>query len=89
MAFVVQMTLRISTSQFRKGTNSDHAAHHMRIVAGHTRSRGRCCHSFISATTFSVILLIASFDTLAPYTSAKCAAISPVGNPRAANDSTS
>jgi hypothetical protein len=35
-----------------------------------------------------VILLIVSLDTLAPYTSSKCAAISPVVRPRADNDNT-
>lgn len=39
-------------------------------------------HCCISSMPRSVIRLTVSFDTLAPYTSAKCAQISPVVKPR-------
>jgi hypothetical protein len=42
----------------------------------------------ISSTTLSVILETVSLLTEAPYTSAKCAEISPVVSPRAVSDST-
>jgi hypothetical protein len=45
-------------------------------------------HSVISSTTFSVIREIVSLETFAPETSAKCAATSPVVNPRAVSEST-
>lgn len=35
-------------------------------TTGYTRSRGRCCHSDISAVTFSVIRLIVSLPIEAP-----------------------
>ena len=34
IAFVVQMIFRISTSNWRKGTNSAHASVHSRMTAG-------------------------------------------------------
>ena len=40
----------------------------------------------MSSTTRSVIRETVSLDTLAPYTSAKCAEISPVVNPFAYNE---
>ena len=40
------------------------------------------------STTLSVIRLTVSLDTDAPYTSAKCALISPVVKPRAYSEST-
>lgn len=46
------------------------------------------CHSVIFPTTFSVIREMVSFETLAPNTSAKCAAISPVVRPFALSDNT-
>jgi IS30 family transposase len=52
------------------------------------RSRGRLRHSVISSMTLSVIRLMVSRLTVAPYTSAKCAAISPVVSPRAVSDNT-
>ncbi|MDH6279924.1 hypothetical protein M2284_003664 [Rhodococcus sp. LBL1] len=55
---------------------------------GYTESSGRAAHSAISARTLSVILLMVSFDTDAPYTSSKWAAISPVVRPFADNDKT-
>jgi hypothetical protein len=56
---------------------------------GYTRSSGRLCQSAISASTVSVIRVIVSFETLAPYTSAKCAEISPWVSPLADSDNTS
>jgi hypothetical protein len=50
-------------------------------TATYTRSSGRLSHSVMSASTASVILEIVSFDTCAPYTSARCTVISPVVNP--------
>jgi hypothetical protein len=38
--------------------------------------------------TLSVIREMVSLDTFAPYTSAKCAATSPVVKPRAVSDNT-
>ena len=35
-------------------------------ITGYTPSNGRCCHSLISAVTFSVIRLIVSLLTEAP-----------------------
>jgi hypothetical protein len=55
---------------------------------GYTSSKGRFIQALISSNTWSVILETVSRDTLAPYTSAKCAEISPVVNPRADSDNT-
>ena len=52
-------------------------------TAAYTPCNGREAHACMSSTTFSVIRETVSLDTRAPYTSAKCAAISPVVNPRA------
>jgi hypothetical protein len=57
-------------------------------TTGYTLSSGRSRHSVISSITLSVILDIVSLLTVAPYTSAKCAAIYPVVNPRAESDRT-
>jgi hypothetical protein len=57
-------------------------------MTGYTGSRGRSRHSVISATTVSVIREMVSLLTVAPYTSAKWAAISPVVSPLADSDST-
>ena len=57
-------------------------------MTGYTRSRGRLAHSAMSATTLSVIREIVSLLTFAPYTSAKCATISPVVSPLAVSDNT-
>jgi hypothetical protein len=57
-------------------------------TTGKTQSRGRFCHSVISPMTFSVILEMVSFETVAPKTSAKWAAISPVVSPFAFSDNT-
>jgi len=57
-------------------------------ITGYTRSNGRLNHSVISSTTLSVILEIVSRETDAPYTSAKCAEISPVVKPLAVKDNT-
>jgi hypothetical protein len=43
----------------------------------------------MASRTRSVIAEMVSFDTLVPYTSARCAAISPVVRPFADSDSTS
>ena len=48
----------------------------MKITA-YTGSSGRLCHSAIPSMTRSVIVLIVCLETSAPYTSARCAAISP------------
>ena len=64
---------------------------HVRIAPGedHRVDRiQRLDHSASSPTIFSVIRLMVSFDTLAPYTSSKWAATSPVVSPRAVNDNT-
>lgn len=55
---------------------------------GYTGSRGRFCHSFIPSRTLSVIVEIVVFETSVPYTSARCAAISPCVIPRADRDNT-
>ena len=47
-------------------------------ITGYTGSNGRLCHSAIPSMTRSVIVEIVCLDTSAPYTSARCAAISPV-----------
>ncbi|TDO56622.1 hypothetical protein EV651_1129 [Kribbella sp. VKM Ac-2571] len=52
---------------------------------GYTASSGRFCHSTIPSTTLSVIVEIVCRDTCAPYTSARCAEISPVVSPLADN----
>lgn len=51
-------------------------------------SRGRFCHSPIPSRTVSVIVEIVVLDTSLPYTSAKCAAMSPWVIPRADSDTT-
>src|SRR3712207_8991628 len=56
---------------------------------GYTGSRGRFCHSAIPSRTLSVIVEIVCLDTSAPYTSARCAEISPCVRPFADNDSRS
>jgi hypothetical protein len=50
-------------------------------ATGHTDSGGRLHQSVILPTTLSVIRDMVSFDTVAPYTMAKCAVTSPVVNP--------
>jgi hypothetical protein len=55
---------------------------------GYTASNGRDCHSAIPSNTRSVIAEMVCLDTCAPYTSAKCAAISPVVNPFADSEIT-
>ncbi len=57
-------------------------------ITGYTESSGRACQSAISSTILSVILEMVSFETLAPYTSARWALTSPVVIPFAVNDST-
>src|SRR5229473_953890 len=52
----------------------------MKITA-YTASRGRFCHSLMPSMTRSVIVLIVCLDTSAPYTSARCALISPWVSP--------
>jgi hypothetical protein len=49
-------------------------------TTGHPDSGGRLHQSVIFPTTLSVIRDMVSFDTVAPYTSAKCAVTSPVVN---------
>src|SRR6516225_10616045 len=44
-------------------------------------SRGRLCHSAMPSITRSVIVVIVCLETSAPYTSARCAAISPWVSP--------
>src|SRR3954452_23391725 len=48
----------------------------------------RCCHSTIVSNTRSVIRLMVSRDTSAPYTSARWACTSPVVRPLATSDTT-
>jgi len=55
-------------------------------MAAYTPNSGRAVHACISSTTLSVIREIVSLPMLAPYTSAKCAQISPVVNPLAYNE---
>ena len=57
-------------------------------IAAYTACNGREAHTCISSTTRSVIREIVSLEIDTPYTSAKCALISPVVNPRANNDNT-
>jgi hypothetical protein len=57
-------------------------------IAAYTWSSGLEDHSFISSTTRSVIRLIVSFETDAPYISWKCTLISPVVKPFAYREST-
>ena len=52
-------------------------------IAAYTPCNGREAHACISSTTLSVIREIVSLEIDAPYTSAKCALISPVVNPLA------
>ena len=52
-------------------------------TAAYTPCSGRADHVCMSSTTRSVIRDTVSLPTDAPYTSAKCAEISPVVNPRA------
>src|SRR5438046_2009631 len=52
-------------------------------TTGYTASRGRFCHSAMPSMTRSVIAVIRSLDTSAPYTSARCAQISPCVRPLA------
>src|SRR5512135_1828724 len=47
----------------------------------YTGSSGRFCHSDMPSITRSVIALIVCFETSAPYTSARCAQISPWVSP--------
>ncbi len=64
--------------------------HHDRVDEDHRIDpvHGRLNHSVISSTTLSVILEIVSLEIDAPYTSAKCAEISPVVKPLAVSDNT-
>jgi len=55
-------------------------------TAAYTPSSGLEHHACISSTTASVIREIVSLQIEAPYTSAKCAEISPVVNPFAYNE---
>jgi hypothetical protein len=57
-------------------------------TAAYTGSRGLAHHAVISSMTRSVIRVTVSLETSAPYTSAKCAEISPVVKPLADSDST-
>ena len=50
-------------------------------TAAYTPCSGRVHQACISSTTRSVIRLTVSLEMLAPYTSAKCAEISPVVSP--------
>ena len=59
----------------------------MKITA-YTGSSGRLCHSAIPSMTRSVIVLIVCLETSAPYTSARCAAISPWVSPFADREMT-
>ena len=52
----------------------------MKITA-YTESNGLLCHSARPSITRSVIAVIVCLDTSAPYTSARCAAISPCVRP--------
>ena len=52
-------------------------------TAAYTPCNGREVHACISSRTVSVIRLTVSLEMLAPYTSAKCALISPVVRPLA------
>ncbi len=52
----------------------------MKITA-YTESNGRLCHSAIPSMTRSVIVVMVCLETSAPYTSARCAAISPCVSP--------
>jgi hypothetical protein len=47
------------------------------------RSSGRFCHSAMPSITLSVIVEMVCFDTSVPYTSARCAQISPWVRPLA------
>ena len=57
-------------------------------ITGYTESSGRDCHSAMPSITRSVIVEMVCLDTLAPYTSARCAQISPWVNPLADNEIT-
>ncbi len=57
-------------------------------ITGYTESNGRDCHSAMPSITRSVIVEMVCLDTLAPYTSARCAQISPCVNPLADNEIT-
>src|SRR3979409_793115 len=57
-------------------------------ITGYTESSGRDCHSAMPSITRSVIVEMVCLDTLAPYTSARCAQISPCVNPLADNEIT-
>src|SRR5205823_6923639 len=50
-------------------------------TTAYTASRGRLCHSAMPSMTRSVIVVIVCLDTSAPYTSARCAQISPWVSP--------
>jgi L-cysteine desulfidase len=52
-------------------------------IAAYTGASGRDDQACMSSMTLSVIRETVSLPTDAPYTSAKCAEISPVVNPRA------
>src|SRR6266536_152533 len=60
----------------------------MKITA-YTESNGLLCHSARPSMTRSVIAVIVCLDTSAPYTSARCAAISPCVSPFADREITS
>ena len=52
-------------------------------IAAYTPCSGLLDQACMSSITLSVIRETVSFETSAPYTSAKCAEISPVVRPRA------
>src|ERR1700677_5061907 len=57
-------------------------------ITGYTTSKGRDCHSAMPSITRSVIVEMVCLDTFAPYTSARCAQISPWVKPLADNEIT-
>ena len=57
-------------------------------ITGYTASNGRDCHWARPSRTRSVIVEMVCLDTSAPYTSARCAEISPWVNPLADNEIT-
>jgi hypothetical protein len=57
-------------------------------TTGYTLSSGRFCHSTMPAITLSVMVEMVCLDTVAPYTSARCAEISPCVSPFADSDRT-
>ena len=57
--------------------------HHDHVNEDHQVDSGRLDHSASSPTIFSMIQLMVSFNTLAPYTSSKWATTPPMLNPQA------